>query len=176
MAELEIHHHEGGHDADPAGKRMGIQAAVLAVLLAIVTILSHRTHTSAIIHKSSSNDQWAYYQATRIKLHNSELGESLIHVLGPKADGAEKLLADYEGQIKKYEAQSKDNEEKAKSADDAAEADEHRALRYDFGEGLLEIGLVLTSLYFIARKSMFPAMGLIAAVAGVIIAVTGLMM
>src|SRR5215467_2187478 len=44
MAELEIHH-EGGHSADPAGKRVGVQAAIVAVLLAVVTILSHRSHT-----------------------------------------------------------------------------------------------------------------------------------
>ena len=66
MAELEIHH-EHEHDADPLGRKVGVMAAVLAVLLAVVTIASHRTHTAAIIHKSGSNDQWAYYQATRIK-------------------------------------------------------------------------------------------------------------
>jgi hypothetical protein len=175
MAELEIHH-EGGHETDPAGKRIGRQAAVVAVMLAIVTILSHRTHTSAIIHKSSSNDQWAYYQATRIKLHNSELGETMVRLLGGKSGDAEKVAAGFEQDIKKYEEQSKDNQEKAKGADEAAEADEHRALRYDLGEGLLEIGLVLSSLYFIARRSMFPVLGLIGAMAGVVIAATGLMM
>jgi len=175
MAELEIHH-EGGHNADPAGKRIGIQAAMLAVLLAVVTILSHRTHTSAIMHKSTSNDQWAYYQATRIKLHSSELGQNLIRVFGAKAEGVEKVLADYESQAKKYEEQSKDNQERAKAADEAAEADEHRALRYDIGEGLLEIGLVLSSLYFIARKNMFPVMGIAAGALGMVSAVLGLMM
>lgn len=174
MAELEIHH-EGGHD-DPAGKRVGIQAAVLAVFLAVVTILSHRTHTAAIIHKSTSNDQWAYYQATRIKLHNSELGLNIIKVLGSKAPGEEKLAADYEKQSKKYEEQSKDNQEKAKEADELAERDEQRALRFDIGEGLLEIGLVLSSLYFIARKNMFPVVGAIAAGLGIISAILGLMM
>jgi hypothetical protein len=174
MAELEIHQ-EGGHH-DPTGKRVGIQAAVLAVFLAVVTILSHRTHTAAIIHKSTSNDQWAYYQATRIKLHNSELGLNIIKVLGAKGAAEEKLAADYENQSKKYDEQSKDNLEKAKSADEAAEKDEERALRYDIGEGLLEIGLVLSSLYFIARKNMFPVVGAIAAVLGILSAILGLTM
>jgi hypothetical protein len=175
MAELEIHHHGGEHEADPTGKKIGIQAAILAVLLAIVTISSHRTHTAAIIHKSTSNDQWAYYQATRIKLHNTELGQNLIGIFGTKNEGAEKVLADYEKQKKKYESQSEENKKKAEDADHAAEADETRALRFDIGEGLLEIGLVLSSLYFIARKNMFPVLGLIAAIAGVGIAVTGFM-
>ena len=176
MAELEIHHEtEEGHK-DPTGRKVGIMASVLAVLLAIVTIASHRTHTAAIIHKSGSNDQWAYYQATRVKLHGTELGENLVKLFGTKIEGADKTLADYAAQKKKYEEQSKSIQEDAKAADESAEADEKRALRYDVGEGLLEIGLVLSSLYFISRKNMFPVLGAIAGVAGTAIAVTGLMM
>jgi hypothetical protein len=175
MAELEIHH-ETEHDADPLGRKVGVLAAVMAVLLAVVTIASHRTHTAAIMHKSTSNDQWAYYQATRIKLHTTEMGENTIHLLDSKSERAEKMLADYAGQKKKYEEQSEKLQEQAKGADEAAEADEHRALRYDVGEGLLEIGLVLSSLYFISRKGMFPVLGLIAGAAGAAIAIAGFLM
>ena len=175
MAELEIHQ-EHEHGADPLGKKVGAMAAVLAVLLAVVTIASHRTHTAAIIHKSGSNDQWAYYQATRIKLHSTEMGENMVRLMGAKGEGAEKMLSQYEGQKKKYEEQSEKLQEQAKEKDEAAEADEHRALRFDVGEGLLEIGLVLSSLYFISRKKMFPVLGLIAAVAGAAIAITGFLM
>ena len=52
---------------------------------------------------------------------------------------------------------------------------EARALRYDVGEGLLEIALVLSSLYFISRKMLFPVIGVIAGIAGVVLAVAGLM-
>src|SRR5215468_5175195 len=94
MAELEFHHKDHG---DPIGKKVGVQAAVLAVLLAVVTIASHRAHTAAIIHKSTANDQWAYYQATRIKLHNAELAQNLIHLtIAQPKETAEKILAEYE--------------------------------------------------------------------------------
>ena len=175
MAELEIHH-EDEHTSDPLGQKVGVMASVLAVLLAVVSIASHRTHTAAIIHKSGSNDQWAYYQATRVKLHTTEMGENMVHLLGAKGEGADKMLAEYAGQKKKYEEQSKEIQEKAKGADEAAEADEHRALRYDVGEGLLEIGLVLSSLYFISRTKMFPVLGVIGGVAGAGIAITGFLM
>jgi hypothetical protein len=175
MAELEIHH-ETEHEKDPLGQKVGIMASILAVLLAIVTIASHRTHTAAIIHKSKSNDIWAYYQATRVKLHSVELGENLVRVFGGKNDAADKMVADYEGQKSKYDAQSKQIQEEARSNDEAAEADEHRALRYDWGEGMLEIGLVLSSLYFISRKKLFPTIGVCAAVAGTAIAITGFLM
>jgi hypothetical protein len=175
MAELEIHH-EHEHGSDPMGQKVGVMASILAVLLAVVTIASHREHTAAIIHKSGSNDQWAYYQATRVKLHTTEMGENMVHLLGAKGEGADKMLADYSGQKAKYEELSKKIQEEAKGADEAAEADEHRALRYDLGEGLLEIGLVLSSLYFISRKGMFPILGIIAGIGGAVIAITGFLM
>ncbi len=174
MPELEIHH-ESEHAIDPMGQKVGVLAAVLAVFLAIVTIASHRTHTAAILHNSQANDAWAHYQSTRVKYHNLELGENLLAVLDAKGGPAEKMLNDYTAQKKKYEAQGTQIQEEAQRDEELAHGDEQRGLRYDFGEGLLEIGLVLTSLYFISRKRMFPAMGLLAGAIGAVIALTGLM-
>ncbi|HTQ52866.1 MAG TPA: DUF4337 domain-containing protein [Bryobacteraceae bacterium] len=175
MAELEIHH-EGGHEHDRTGQLVGVLASVLAVCLAVVTIASHRTHTEAIIKKSESNDQWQYYQASRLKFHNLELGERLIAALGPNSPAAQQTLAQFAKDKVKYTEQAKELLEKARGTSEASESAERRALRYDFGEGLLEIGLVLSSLYFIARKRLFPVAGAIAGVAGIAIAATGLMM
>jgi len=101
MPELEIHH-ESEHAIDAIGQSVGILAAVLAVLLAVVSIASHRTHTAAIIHKASANDAWQHYQSTRVKYHNLELGENLLAVMGTKNQAADKMLADYKVQKKKY--------------------------------------------------------------------------
>jgi hypothetical protein len=172
MAELEIHH-EAEHALDPTGQRVGVLAALLAVALAVVTIASHRTHTAAIIHKSTANDDWAHYQSTRVKYHNLELGLNLMQVMGAKGAAADKLASDYSSQLKKYGDQATEIQGEAQRDDAAAEADESRALHYDIGEGLLEIALVVTSLYFISRKRMFPALGLAAGAAGVVISATG---
>jgi hypothetical protein len=50
---------------------------------------------------------------------------------------------------------------------------ESRALRFDLGEGLLELGLVLCSLYFLARKNFFPIFGIIAAALGTVLGASG---
>ncbi len=175
MAELEVHH-ETEHQADPIGRKIGVLAAVLAVALAIVTIASHRTHAAAILGKTTANDEWAHYQATRMKFHNLELGTNMVKIFGAGKDGAAEMLADNARQMQKYDAQANELEKQANRADEAAEASERRALRYDLGEGLLEIGLVLSSLYFISKKMMFPAMGVLAGGAGAIIAISGLAM
>lgn len=155
---------------------IGIMAAILAVALAIVSIMSHRTHTEAIIAKSEANDTWAQYQATRIKAHNVELGSSLLDVLGAKGDAADKMRAGNEKKLAKYEEEGKAIMAKAEGFEAATKADENRGLRYDIGEGLLEIALVLSSIYFISRKIMFPWIGLIAGIAGIAFAVAGLAM
>jgi hypothetical protein len=170
MAELEIHTEvEGG---DPMGKRVGILAAVLAVLLAVVTIVSHRAHTDAVLLKSTANDDWSFYQAKKIKFHSLELGEDLLGAM-PKTGDVDKTLARYASEKKRYTKESNEAQETARQKDEEAEVVEHRALRYDLGEGLLEIGMVLTSLYFIARRTLFPIVGVISALIGTVTAITG---
>jgi len=174
MAELEVHTEV--ESADPFGKKIGILASVIAVFLAVVTIVSHRAHTDAVLMKSDANDKWSYYQSKRIKFHSLELGEDLVNVLGKKTPEAQKMLDKYGADKKKYAHDSDVAQQAAKDQDKEAEHVEARALRYDFGEGLLEIGLVLTSLYFISRSKLFPVMGSLSAALGIGIAVTGLLL
>jgi hypothetical protein len=66
-------------------------------------------------------------------------------------------------------------QEDARNQDKEAAHVEDRALRYDFGEGLLEIGLVLTSLYFISKSKLFPVLGGISAILGLAVAASGML-
>ena len=173
MAELEIHT-ESEHTADPRGQKAGILAAVLAVVLGVVTIASHRAHTEGVLLKAEANDRWSFYQSKRIKLHSLELGEQLVAVLGAKTPETAKSLENFRSEQARYEGESKEVQEEARKKEAEGARVEHRALRYDLGEGLLEIALVLTSLYFIARKMLFPFIGIIAGVAGAVIAMSAL--
>jgi hypothetical protein len=175
MAELEIHH-EHAHEEDPLGRTIGILASVLAVLLAITTILSHRAHTEGVLLKTDANDKWSYYQASRIKYHNLELGEDLINSLPTKTAEAEKILGRYEKDKEKYDKRADKIQEEAKELEKETAHLESRALRFDLGEGMLEIGLILTSLYFISKSKLFPTIGLIAALVGIAAAASGLLL
>ena len=175
MAELEIHH-EHGHEEDPLGRNIGILASVLAVMLAIVTILSHRAHTEGVLLKTDANDKWSYYQANRIKFHNLELGQDLINALPTKTADATAILARYAKDKDRYAKQAEKIQEDARGLEEETATLERRALKYDLGEGLLEIGLILTSLYFISKSKMFPTIGLIAAIGGIGMAIAGFVM
>ena len=172
MAELEIHHETEGA-ADPRGQKVGVLAAVLAVVLAVVTIASHRAHTDAVLLKTEANDRWAFYQSKRIKLHSLELGEQLVALLGAKNPETAKAVENFRSERERYEDDSKQVQEEAQTKERDAARIERRALRFDFGEGLLEIALVLTSLYFISRKMLFPVIGVLAGIAGSVIAILG---
>ncbi len=174
MAELEIHHEvEGGEGHDPMGKMIGVVASILAVFLAVVTIVSHRAHTDAVLSKSEANDKWSYYQAKKIKFHSLELGVDLLNAMPARTAIAEETLVRYEKEKKRYTKESNEAQDDARKTDEHAAHVEDQALRYDFGEGLLEIGLVLTSLYFIARSKLFPVVGVISAVIGIGMAISG---
>ncbi|SRR5258708_27726437 len=172
MAELEIHHESEGAP-DPLGQKVGVLAAVLAVALAIVTIASHRAHTDAVLLKTEANDRWSFYQSKRIKLHSLELGEQLVTLLGAKNPETAKAIEDFRSDQARYEEDSKKVMEEAQKKEGEATRIEQRALRYDVGEGLLEIALVLSSLYFISRKMLFPVIGIVAGIAGAATAILG---
>src|SRR6266536_3340516 len=104
MAELEIHH-EVDAERDPMARRVGLQASFIAVVLAIVTILSHRAHTHAVLLKAEGNDTWQRYQSARVKLHSLEVGADLMAALTAKGRTDAKV-AEYEKARARYEEQS----------------------------------------------------------------------
>ena len=56
MSESAIHHAEHGA-ADPMSRRVGVMVAMLGILLAVVTISSHRAHTAAVVRRTEANDE-----------------------------------------------------------------------------------------------------------------------
>ena len=175
MAELEIHHEHEGGEKDPLGQKIGILASVLAVFLAIVTIASHRAHTEGVLVKSDANDKWSFYQAKKIKYHNIELGLDLSAMIGAKDADSAKRIERFKSEKIRYNNESADAQKEAEGLEARVAVIENRALRYDIGEGLIEIGLVLSSLYFISKKMYFPLIGVISGVGGILIAAGGLL-
>ena len=48
--------------------------SVLAVLVAITTVLGHRTHTEAVLDQNKATDQWNEYQAHKIRANDTASG------------------------------------------------------------------------------------------------------
>jgi hypothetical protein len=173
MPELEV---TPEHAADPNTRRVGILVGVVGILLSVVTIASHRAHTDAVIHRTEANDQWSYYQAKKTRENTEEVAVSLIRGLGAEPAKIESVALKLEAARAKYAADAEKIQDEANAKDRETKKEEHRALFFDIGEGLLELGLVLCSLYFLARKVFFPVFGVLASLAGTILGIMGFML
>ena len=84
MAEIEISA-EHDHANDPFGRRVGVMVAMIGIVLAVVTIASHRAHTATVIAKTEANDQWTFFQAKKIREHLLDVGAGLATALGGRS-------------------------------------------------------------------------------------------
>jgi hypothetical protein len=173
MPEIEVSPH---HAADPDTRRVGILVGVVGILLSVVTIASHRAHTQAVIHRTESNDQWTYYQAKKIRENTSEVALALLTTLSSDSSKTEAPARKLEAARAKYAADAERIQDDARARDEETKTEERRALRFDIGEGLLELGLVLCSLYFLARKAFFPAFGVLSSIAGTAMGAAGFLL
>jgi hypothetical protein len=173
MPEIEVSPH---HAADPDTRRVGILVGVVGILLSVVTIASHRAHTQAVIHRTESNDQWTYYQAKKIRENTSEVALALLTTLSSDSAKIEAPARKLEAARAKYAADAERIQDDARARDEETKTEERRALRFDIGEGLLELGLVLCSLYFLARKAFFPAFGVLSSIAGTAMGAAGFLL
>ena len=173
MPEIEVSPH---HAVDPDTRRVGILVGFVGILLSVVTIASHRAHTQAVIHRTESNDQWTYYQAKKIRENTSEVALALLTTLSSDSAKAEAPARKLEAARAKYAADAERIQDDARAKDEETKTEERRALRFDIGEGLLELGLVLCSLYFLARKAFFPAFGVLSSIAGTAMGAAGFLL
>lgn len=171
MAELEVHvGHEHAHADDAFAQPVSVLVAMIGVVLAVVTIASHRAHTAAVIHRTEANDQWAYYQAKKTREHLTDVASQLAATLtAADPQKARDVAASLAKDRDRYDEQAKAIQQDAQDRVAASVRDERRALRLDLGEGFLELGLVLSSLYFLARRKFFPVLGGGAAVIGAVV-------
>ena len=160
---------------DTFGRNVGILVAMIALVLSTCTILAHRSHTDTIIFANKSSDTWAQYQAKRIRSYQIEMNAGLVKLLAANNPSTETVLAGYEKQSKKYEGDLEEIKSKAESFEAKEQSEHHKATLFDLAEGLLELAMILSSLYFIAHKKFFPQLGAVMGIAGLAIGILGLL-
>ena len=66
---------------NPSLAPISVTMAILAVCVAVVSLLGHRSHTEELLMQNRATDQWAYYQAKNIRRHNYEMGLDLLPLI-----------------------------------------------------------------------------------------------
>jgi hypothetical protein len=172
LQELQEHAEEAAHRASLVP--VTITMAILAVLVAAVSLLGHRATTDELLSQTKATDQWAYYQAKDIRLHSYEmLLDELDAFTLQSPTQAEQLKAKYEKEIEKYKSQQAQIESEAQELEDDVKILARRADRFDLAEVLLEAALVICSITLLTHKRIFWLLGTAAALAASVIAASG---
>jgi Domain of unknown function (DUF4337) len=172
MAEVEIHTGHG-HEIDDFGRGVGIMVGVIGIVLALATINAHRAHTAAIITRTEANDEWSFYEAKKGREHLNDVAAQLAEGLSNDPARVAAMVSKFRTDRDRYLHESEEIFAKAKGGEAECVHQEHRALRLDLSEGFLELGLVLSSLYFLAKRHFFPYLGAIAGAGGALLFLWG---
>jgi hypothetical protein len=177
MPEIEIHAAHGERENNPLVLPVSLTISILAVLVAVATLFGHRAHTEELLLQAQATDQWAYYQAKNIRLHEMQSMVDLLGVATTQDKGKTELLRQkYEKEVHRYESEKDEISEKAKEQEKERDLLRHKADRFDAGEGILEIALVICSITLLTNKKAFWFAGMLIGAAGVIAAIAGFLL
>jgi hypothetical protein len=141
---------EGGEESLT---NISLAISILAVLVAMVTVLGHRSHTMAVLAQARAADQWNLYEAKKIRQDSLEVvidQMQLQPAVDAKATAAK--LAEYKAHINKWTRDLAETQEKAEGFEHEVEHAEKQASRFDVGEALLQISVVLSSITLFTRR------------------------
>jgi chromosome segregation ATPase len=156
---------------------VSLTMAIVAVLVATTTLLGHRAHTEELLLQTRATDQWSYYQAKNMRRNNLEALDELLTAMGnTNADRTAEVRKHFHEEIDKYREQQTEIQGEARSLEAEVQTTSSRANRFDLGEVLLEIALVVTSITLLTDKRGFWYFGCVLAGLGVICTVSGLFM
>ncbi len=169
LHELEEHAEEG---ANKAMRPVALTMSILAVIVAVITMLGERSHTAAIINQAKASDQWNLYQSKKNRAYNSGLAKDNLTILALKNPDAEKLIDKYKDYIEKEKADSEGEQEVAKGFEEAREHAELLGNRFNLAQVLLEIALVVSSITLLTRSKLYWYAGLVFGISGIAIALS----
>ena len=173
LQELQEHAEHARHN--PNAAPVSLTMAILAVLVATVSLLGHRAHTEEVVLQNRVSDQWAYYQAKSIRRHSDEMFIDLMTMLPPRpGEDPGKLREKYAAEADRYRDEQKDLDAEARRLQLETQQERRRADRYDLGEVFLEIALVISSITLLSGRPPFWYCGIVLGIVGMALAATGI--
>jgi hypothetical protein len=159
--------------AEKAGERgVGLTMAIVAVLLALATMLGHRTHTEEVVLQTRATDEWAYYQAKNNRSQMYAADARLAALFGEK--GTEQATA-FSTLAEQQKKGAEDVRREAEKLELETQGAAHKAKYFDISQVLLEISIVLCSITLLTRSRAFWKVSFISTLLGVILALVALL-
>ena len=173
--ELQEQAEHGSHESSL--RPVAFTMSVVAVLVAVTTVLGHRTHTEAVLNQNKATDQWNFYQAHKIRANETALAADMLSaVTVTDKAAAARLAKSYADHQSKWADELKQEQDQAEALETKVDQAEARADRFDLAETLLEIGLVITSVTLLTRRRVYWYLGIIFSIGGIVSAASVLLL
>jgi hypothetical protein len=145
--------------------------SVLAVLVAMVTVLGHRTHTEATLMQTRAGDKWNEYQARKMRSEQILVTSDLLSLQpSSNTEAVQKKLEQYKSQLEKWSDELKEASDQAKEYEAEVDIAERKAERFDLGEALLQIAVILASITLLTRRSIYVLTAAFIGLGGLLVA------
>jgi hypothetical protein len=155
---------------DGTQRKIGLTMAIVAALLATVTLMGHRLHTEETVAQTKSADGWAFYQARNGRYHMYSADAKLAELIGPQGLAiAREWKQKAEEEKKEAEGIRKSNE----TLDEETHGIARRATFFDAAEICLEVAIVLCSVALLTGTLLFWWVSFVGTGIGFAIAVAG---
>jgi len=165
--------HSPAHD-DPSLLPVSLTVSIVAVLLALISLLGHRAHTRTLYTQNETIAQWVYYEskATGRTSYDAMLDFLPLAQMKDPASAA-KLKETYQHKIENLDAEQEKIGAKAEALEIKEMRQENAADRFDLGDVCLEAALVIVSITLLTKRRLYWWIGLGFAGMGILIAATG---
>lgn len=156
-------------------KRISLAISVLAVLVALITVLGHRSGTEAVLMQARASDTWNEYQAKKIRMDNLSVTVDQLALQPNPNPAVQAKTEEYKDHIAKWQTELAEEQNQAHEFESEATRAEARLSRYELGEALLQIAVVLSSITLFTRNRTYFMLGLTLGVIGILIAASALL-
>jgi hypothetical protein len=159
------------HAREPFDRNVALTMAVIAAVMAIVSVRGEILTTEELLNQQKASDQWAFYQAKDIRRYESDIARDMMAALsaGPAA------INKYAANVDRYDKDRGDIQAEAKKFEEESRVHGAQALRTHLGQVFLEIGIVLASLAILTKRRPMWFASMLSALAGVGVAATALL-
>lgn len=174
-------------DATERGDRLLISVSIIISALSIIgpllLIESHRIQNTAAMSEAREAALWQMYMDKRDRQAAISQELDLLTILSPAAasektgksdlergDTAQKVIQSLHAQLEKLRQESEAYKEDAAKSEEVADRAGAKIDRITLGQGILQIGLLLSSITLYTRKRAFLATGLVFGAVGISVA------
>lgn len=143
----------GGAHVDPSNKKIALQIAILAVVLAFSETLGKGAQTAALSYNIEASNLWSFFQAKTLRQTTMRTAaEALEAQFGDKApEAVRKQIDTWKKTAERYQSEPETNEGRKELAARAKKAEEKRDKslaayhHYEVASAAVQIAIVLAS-------------------------------